>query len=506
MPRALRPLMLLPCGVSVMKSLHAMIVAACLISSATSRDCSDDDDSCNAPSMRADVLAKGETLSAGESVLQQINADLVSWMKQEGAFIHPCIEARLCEPYGGRCLGTSCDLKKDELLISVPPALQIRPYETSAKSSCPHLPTELEKVKEWNIKENEVLLVLQLLDNVKRHFPRSISSADFDTQEPEDKSNGFWRYVLSVPREYPYILSSEDDQRQCLNGTNAKDNVARRFERERAKVRVIQNCASVSESLARWAKLTVDTRCFSGSNTSSDLADRTKLIGDLKGKTKSEWMMLVPFADIFNDERVETAQWGMNFKTDSFEVHALSSIAKGSEVVISYGPKGNGHLLTKYGFLHTNNPEDSMAIYLKDNGPFGPPPPMLALAFSLESDHQMSRALRSPLLKIRMDLKHQPDAPESEKDLELAVLRQVKERCLAAAPAPLTGSVHPSSEWLCRGYRDGLTALTDSCIEFVEMATKYLEVGGEVSPSRSGETARLGTGLYNAWREQYAKF
>ncbi|KAL3894317.1 MAG: hypothetical protein SGCHY_005346 [Lobulomycetales sp.] len=75
--------------------------------------------------------------------------------------------------------------------------------------------------------------------------------------------------------------------------------------------------------------------------------------------------LLVPFADFMNHSFSPNATHQLNLETKSVEIVAAAPIAKGEQIVISYGQVGNNRLLRIYGFIIDGNPFDSFPLYLQ---------------------------------------------------------------------------------------------------------------------------------------------
>jgi len=71
--------------------------------------------------------------------------------------------------------------------------------------------------------------------------------------------------------------------------------------------------------------------------------------------------VLCPVVDMFNHRSSSTADASVNYFTGNFEVLTGSEEAyrEGDQVYITYGKQGNDRLLQYYGFVETDNPNDS---------------------------------------------------------------------------------------------------------------------------------------------------
>lgn len=394
--------------------------------------------------------------------------ELADWMRSQGAFIHHCLVAKRCPPYGGRCMGAACDLRAGELLISVPAGLQLLPNAGGGEPLCPSLEAELRRQAEFHFKEEDVLLLLRLL-----------------RERARGPAGPFGRYFRTLPLEFPSVLWDEQEQKRCLANTPGESRVRRRFTRDREQAALLQTCAEVSADDCRWAKLIVATRAFSGMH-----------------ERRREWQALVPFADIFNDAIEPSATWWRNGSTGDFRVAALVDVPRGREVLISYGMKNNEKLLTRYGFVHFDSPHDAATIYLRESDASGPPPSLI-LSLGLQEPSSLKSALR-PLGVLRALAVNSDTVQGDPARREVAVLATVQDRCEAAAKSWRDEpAVSAGNQWLCSGYRSGLVSLADACAAFADLAAADLEQRHS-SRSLNGSSGRLAQGLLTAWREVYS--
>ncbi|KAL3310078.1 SET domain-containing protein 4 [Cichlidogyrus casuarinus] len=106
----------------------------------------------------------------------------------------------------------------------------------------------------------------------------------------------------------------------------------------------------------KWAFSTLNTRCVY-----VDYMDKTKSIPD--GKfffNDSGNVALIPFFDLFNHSPSVNVQ--LKFDKNLLHVISDTSVSKGDQVFINYGPHDNLTLLAEYGFCYPNNPHDSVQI------------------------------------------------------------------------------------------------------------------------------------------------
>jgi len=430
--------------------------------------------------------------------------ELVDLLRSRGAFIHRCLVVRRCPPYGGRCMRTECELPQGEVLISIPPELQIT---GRLRTPCPELAAALEKVKSFHVTEETSQLILHLLEE------RALGPASV-----------FRNYVAMLPMDYPSVLWNESDQLLCLAGTPAEMHIQRRIERDAALGRVLHSCATgSSHDFNLWAKLAVDTRAFSGwadDETSNNLSADRAHGGHEKPtrhghRQRREWNALVPFADICNDGLDPNARWTRNVGSKVFVVDATRNIASGSEVLISYGRKGNEKLLARYGFYHKDNPYEIVNIDLGDENAFAhdrPPPTLILSLGDVAEPEALRRALR-PLADFRAD---------SAKNAthEARLMMKLANWCDAAKAGWTryqTELPALSHRWLCDGYREGLATVAGACYTFAMRAAS--ELRSKVGTSNRAEDraaqvlmevvigdnpeGHLAKALLQAWRETW---
>lgn len=144
------------------------------------------------------------------------------------------------------------------------------------------------------------------------------------------------------------MLSGRTLQQQCLAGTPTESRIPRRFERYAAEYKQLRQCAgTVDDGLLRWAKHAIGSRSYEWHSGERD---------------RRAVAVMVPFADMFNDDPAHNAQWSWQEGTDAFQVHLLRDVSAGEEILVSYGKKANEHLLTHYGFVHSGNRQDFSGV------------------------------------------------------------------------------------------------------------------------------------------------
>jgi len=366
-------------------------------------------------------------------------------------------------------------LQSGELLISVPAFLQLTAYPSLVGSPCPELNKTLPEARQWHFQEESVLLLLRLL---KEHV--------------RGRGSVFQRYIATMPAEYPSILSDAKELQQCLAGTPARLKVSRRVARDRALGQLLRECnVATSESTMRWAKLTVNTRAFSGSLPGSHGVD----------SGRKEWNALVPFADIFNDAVSPNAAWSRDLDSGVFEVRAAQSIRKDGEVLISYGAKGNEKLLSSYGFVHADNPRDEVIVYLQDPSTSLAAPPFITLSLGRVDTGSLKQTLAG-LQFLRTEAAN-TGRFASTRELESAVMVALKGHCArATVPWAANYTVSDSMRWACDGYRDGLINTVRALSEFADLAIADLE--GKPRQPSAGLCGRLSSALLEEWRKEFA--
>jgi len=200
-----------------------------------------------------------------------------------------------------------------------------------------------------------------------------------------------WKlYVPTIPGDYSPVMWDEASQRKCLEGTPSESRIPRRFTRKAAEHRLLSDCDARRaggaaepnwEELLRWAQHSVASRSYESRPGRWNTSD---------GRPGA---VMVPFADMFNDDPSPNAAWEWNAATDAFEISAKAALAAGEEVLLSYGTKTNDQLLTHYGFVHLANARDVVYLDLVQTtaAALAPIDARLALCFDVDTTRRSRR-------------------------------------------------------------------------------------------------------------------
>lgn len=380
-------------------------------------------------------------------------ADLAEWLRAEGAFIHPCLEVRPCS--SGRCLLTGCALRPHQPLVVVGKALQVRPLEVApVLGACSQL----------NPKGPE-MLALSLL-----------------AERGRGSGGRLRRWLRTLPQSFPDHVTDEAAQRACVAGTAAEGRVSRRFFRLQRELDQLRQCApqilpnvSLDEAAIRWALHTVHTRSFTSP------AERNQ-----------SFIFFVPFADMVNDGQPENANWDFNATSGEFSISSGSAeLLPGQELLISYGRKSNEHLLTKYGFVHSNNPNDIAFVELpaltgaaaKPVLPLARNAHVEAVAIVEGAANMRQMGIFGHLRSLGFLRRHHLRNGMPELEAEALTLGAVVDRCSKARQAwgHWEGSAGP-----CAEYHASLASLALGCVAFAQEALSQLRGGGGGLPAAAG--------------------
>lgn len=362
--------------------------------------------------------------------------ELADWLRSSGAFIHPCLQVEPCR--SGRCLFTACALQPHQPLVVVAPELQVRPMTPPVG---PAVCSELHPA-------GQELLALKLLEERSR-----------------GRGGRQWRWLRTLPLSFPDHVTEEDAQRACVAGTAAEARVGQRFAQRQKQYGLLRKCAphvvpgtAVDDAALHWALSTVSTRSFTFK------------------RDNGSSILFVPFADMVNDAQSATADWDFDATSGNFRLLAGNAmLPPGAEVVISYGHKSNEQLLTKYGFVHDNNPNDVAFVDL--SGLIGTTAkPVLPLSVGDKAEGVAVRegaadfrdmSVFGNLRSMSILRRHHIRAGTSKRQAEDLVLSAVRDRCASAAE--IWGHWE-GIEGSCADYRASHRALALGCVGFADAA------------------------------------
>jgi histone-lysine N-methyltransferase SETD3 len=252
-------------------------------------------------------------------------ANLLHWLEQAGATIS---RLEIVSLGGGeRGIRALADLTPQETVLRLPRQCFLTVDDARA--------SEIGRLLEAHAR----------FDDVKTYL------VAFLLQERERGADSFWKPYLDVlPKSFPsHPFFFNPDESALLQGSLAAGMVD--YQRMDLAHRHADLCRSVPgfqrftlEQFA-WAHFTVASRSFSlrqGGRTIPCMA---------------------PFADMLNDGRPANIRWAMSADEQSFELHVARPIARGQELLTTYGSKHNLQLLVQYGFVHEDNPHDEVILF-----------------------------------------------------------------------------------------------------------------------------------------------
>ncbi|CAG8555112.1 4082_t:CDS:2, partial [Paraglomus occultum] len=166
-----------------------------------------------------------------------------------------------------------------------------------------------------------------------------------------EKSKGirspWYEYIKVLPERFDIITSNMID---FLPG-NVRVDLERqkeKFERDYAAIKQLQATSNaygpISSSEFLWGWLCVNTRCiyFKASNSQFSFSS-------------DENIAIAPMLDFLNHSSSVKIMGEFNQQTKCYQITTMTTIKKGEEVFINYGPHDNFRLLIEYGFTIPNN-------------------------------------------------------------------------------------------------------------------------------------------------------
>ncbi|MFO0591644.1 MAG: SET domain-containing histone-lysine N-methyltransferase [Polyangiaceae bacterium] len=170
-------------------------------------------------------------------------------------------------------------------------------------------------------------------------------------QERKRPDSPFAAYLGTLPTRFPTVpLYSAKELLPYLRGSFAgslivrrKETICRDYLELRDKVPAFRD---VTLKDYFWARTTVVTRVFG-----------VKMRG---ASTEA----MVPLADMINHKRPPAIDWTYDDEKRAFVMTASRDIAKGEELVDSYGRKPNGRFFVHYGFALESGADDEIEVHL----------------------------------------------------------------------------------------------------------------------------------------------
>ncbi|OAJ39683.1 hypothetical protein BDEG_23513 [Batrachochytrium dendrobatidis JEL423] len=175
-------------------------------------------------------------------------------------------------------------------------------------------------------------------------------------------------YLASLPKNYALpLMWTRDRIQNLLGGTSLLYMIIERLEWIQNSTKVVENACghyfptgALTVQSMQWATCSIWSRAFPKAKPSLDLQDGSHQ--DVQDWIGLSEICLFPILDMFNHKRGYRVEWRMTEKGVSFITP--DGICKGSELLNNYGPKGNENLLSNYGFVIENNPEDYFKVFL----------------------------------------------------------------------------------------------------------------------------------------------
>lgn len=263
----------------------------------------------------------------------------------------------------GRGLFMNCDVAAGERIFSVP--LTCLLGESVARASAAGTAVVAYATRCGFEVPGRVILAMYLM-----------SARACDTSDAEIKATpDFAAFVKSLPRSYdtPCAVADRDGgaQLESLSGTAVCDiEKARRVEMRRTYNAFFPALSSSHPQLFpsgscsfsdyAWAFFSVATRTFP--SCLSAPGQRLDTNSEVIGVGAGDAGVMVPLADMINHAFEAHLVW----ETDEEHLHCIAAadLAKGEEVLFSYGSHSNGRLLITYGFCVPGNPFNVVRIRL----------------------------------------------------------------------------------------------------------------------------------------------
>mmetsp|Transcript_3864 Transcript_3864/g.7731 ORF Transcript_3864/g.7731 Transcript_3864/m.7731 type:complete len:520 (-) Transcript_3864:88-1647(-) len=292
-----------------------------------------------------------------------------------------------------------------------------------------------------------------------------------ERSQPESR----WKsYLDSLPtwndfENHPQILDDADARLCVANRDEALRKIKIRNGTMEDEFELLSSLPSWRFSVQdfQWARLVVFTRGFTVPALYLDIeAEMSRRPNDVKVKNREikklklpvakgpqdVAVLFAPFADMLNHNRRPNAEWRYS-TADGFVVETTKDVAKGEELVVSYGDKSNEALLLEYGFAGWLTRHDLVTVNLRREAQSFP------LQLSLKPIS--SKSMRKMMAFLRGN-------PEEEgtldltKDKEVHSLQLLHDACSVAAPASNVVSRLPG----CAAYLRDRADLVGICIGF----------------------------------------
>eukprot|EP00746_Dinoflagellata_sp_MGD_P005745 gnl/MRDRNA2_/MRDRNA2_111127_c0_seq1.p1 gnl/MRDRNA2_/MRDRNA2_111127_c0~~gnl/MRDRNA2_/MRDRNA2_111127_c0_seq1.p1 ORF type:complete len:538 (-),score=83.00 gnl/MRDRNA2_/MRDRNA2_111127_c0_seq1:118-1596(-) len=312
-----------------------------------------------------------------------------------------------------------------------------------------------------------------------------------------------WKpYLASLPTwhdfaSHPQVLSDVDARLCVAGGADALKKLKARNTSMEEEFELLSSLPSWRFSLQefQWARLVLLTRGFTVPawylDTEAEMnptmkdgkrTKRLKLPGS-KG-ARDVAVVLAPFADMLNHNRRPNAAWRYT-TADGFVIETSKSVAKGEEILLSYGDKSNEALLLEYGFAGWLSQHDLVTVNLEKEGQLHP------MQLSLKPiAHDAIRKIMS-FLRSKSNGEDQSDLT---KEQEVHSLQLLHDTCSASLPASNPGSRLPG----CAAYLNDRADLVGICTGFATRGLAILAEQEESLPPLGDSILDRLTSLYIA--------
>eukprot|EP00842_Homolaphlyctis_polyrhiza_P003130 jgi/Hompol1/3818/HPOL_003364-RA len=197
------------------------------------------------------------------------------------------------------------------------------------------------------------------------------------------KASHWYPYLASLPQEYTLPLVWPQDRRSnLLLGTPLMHMIAERLEWIEQGTRIVQRACgqdifpsgTLTTRRLLWAASAIWSRAFPKARQykQQQQQQQTQTTKDSDNssdnrQSSQDWISLseicmYPILDMLNHKRGHKIEWRMTDQGVSFI--SVDGTLQGEELFNNYGPKGNENLLSNYGFVLQDNPEDYFKVFL----------------------------------------------------------------------------------------------------------------------------------------------
>ncbi|KAG8189040.1 hypothetical protein JTE90_025478 [Oedothorax gibbosus] len=217
----------------------------------------------------------------------------------------------------------------------------------------------------------KLVLQSELGNLIKQHCPTAtgheILSLFLMREKAKGKASEWHPYIQTLPESYniPAFYG-----RQCLSiipaflrlqSSKQVKMVENSFDGIEKLLKVLEDSfpylhGNMDFQTFQWAWCTVNTRCV--------FIDCYRK--DCMGTLCKFHLALAPFLDLLNHSVEVQVQAGFNRKNKQYEIISLCNYKKYSQVFINYGSHDNTSLLIEYGFVVSNNCNDSISFSIDD--------------------------------------------------------------------------------------------------------------------------------------------